>query len=56
MVQNALLLLHGALVSNTFDIRGLIVLRLAIAFERALFPGLPVGRLTVFSLSVEAAM
>ena len=66
--NNALLLLHGALASNRLDIRGLLTisrymwcyldvllvfLRLAIAFERALFPGLPIGRLTVFSLSVD---
>ena len=57
MVQNnALLLLHGAMASNRLDIRGLLTinrymwcyldvllvfLHLAIAFERALFPGLP---------------
>ena len=66
--NNALLLLHGALASNRLDIRGLLTisrymwcyldvllvfLRLAIAFERALFLGLPTGRLTVFSLSVD---
>ena len=75
MVQNnALLLFHGALASNRLDIHGLLSIRrymwcyldvllvflhLAIAFERALFPGLPIGRLTVFSLSMdlkEAAM
>ena len=65
--NNALLSLHGALASNRLDIRGLLTisrymwcyldvllvfLRLAIAFERALFLGLLVGRLTVFSLSV----
>ena len=67
-------LLHGALVLNTLDIRGLLTISrymwchldvllvflcLAIAFERALFPGLPIGHLTIFSLSVdleEAAM
>ena len=69
MVQNnALLSLHGALASNRPEIRGLLTtrrymwcyldillvfLRLAIAFERALFLGLPTGRLTVFSLSVD---
>ena len=31
----------------------LVFLRLAIGFERALFSGLPIGRLTVFSLSVD---
>ena len=66
--NNALLLLHGALASNRLDIHGLLTisrymwcyldvllvfLRLAIAFERALFPGLPIGCLTVFSLSVD---
>ena len=55
--NNALLLLHGALASNRLDIRGLLTisrymwcnldvllvfLRLAIAFEQALFPGLPI--------------
>ena len=69
MVQNnALLLLHDALASNRLDIRGLLTisrymwcnldvllvfLRLAVAFEQALFPGLPIGRLTVFSLSMD---
>ena len=68
--NNALLLLHGTLASNRPDIRGLLTFRrymwcyldvllvflhLAIAFERALFLGLPTGRLTVFSLSKEAA-
>ena len=69
MVQsNALLLLHGALASNRLDICGLLTisrymwcnldvlfvfLHLAIAFERALFQGLPIGRLTIFSLSVD---
>ena len=53
--NNVLLLLHGALASNRLDIRGLLTisrymwyhldvilvfLHLAIAFERALFPGL----------------
>ena len=65
--NNALLLLHGALASNRLVIRGLLTirymwcyldvllvfLRLVIAFERALFPGFPKGRLTVFSLSVD---
>ena len=31
----------------------LVFLHLAIGFERALFPGLPIGHLTVFLLSVE---
>ena len=69
MVQNnTLLMLHGALVSNRLDIRGLLTisrymwcnldvflvfLPLAIAFECVLFPGLPIGRLTVISLSVD---
>ena len=68
MVQNnALLLLHGALASNRLDICGLLTISrhmwcyldvllvflcLAIVFERALFLGLPIGCLTVFSLSV----
>ena len=54
--NNALLLLHGAIASNRLDIHGLLTisrymwcyldvllvfLRLAIAFKRALFPGLP---------------
>ena len=58
----------GALASNRLDIRGLltvsryiwcyldvllVLLRLAIAFERALFPDLPICRLTIFSLSVD---
>ena len=66
--NNAWLLLHGALASNRLDIHGLLTisrymwcnldvllvfLRLAIAFEQALFPGLPIGHLTVFSLSVD---
>ena len=66
--NNALLLLHSALASNRLDIRGLLTisrymwcnldvllvfLRLAIAFEQALFPGLPIGCLTIFSLSVD---
>ena len=66
--NNALLLLHGALASNRLDIRGLLTiskyiwcyldvllvfLRLAIAFERALFPDLPIRHLTIFSLSVD---
>ena len=65
--NNVLLLLHGALASNKFDIRGLLTVRymwcnldvllvflhLAIAFERALFLGLPIGRLTVFPLSID---
>ena len=57
--NNALLLLHDALASNRPDIRGLLTirrymwcyldvllvfLRLAIAFERALFLGLPMHR------------
>ena len=64
--NNALLLLHGALASNKIDIRGLLTinrymwcyldvlfvfLRLAIAFKWVLF--LPIGHLTVFSLSVD---
>ena len=58
---------HGALATNRLDIRGLLIisrymwcyvdvlvfLRLAIAFKQALFPGLPIGRLTVDSLSVD---
>ena len=66
--NNTLLLLHGALASNRPDIRGLLTISrymwcnldvvlvflcLAIAFERVLFPGLPIGRFTVFSLSVD---
>ena len=68
VVQNiTLLLLYGVLASNRLGIRGLfivsrymwcyldtlLVLSLAIAFKRALLPGLPIGRLTVFSLSVD---
>ena len=60
---NVLFLLHGALAKNTLDNRGLLTisrymwchldvvlvfLHLAIAFERALFPGLTTGCLTVF--------
>ena len=60
---NVLFLLHGALATNTVDNRGLLTisrymwchldvvlvfLQLAIAFERALFPGLTTGCLTVF--------
>ena len=59
---------HGALATNRLDIRGLLTisrymwcyvdvllvfLRLAIAFEWALFPDLPIGRLTINSLSVD---
>ena len=58
---------HGALATNRLDIRELLTisrymwcyvdvlvfLRLAIAFKQALFPGLPIGRLTVNSLSVD---
>ena len=47
VLNNVLLLLHGALASNTLDSRGLyhldvvlVFLHLAIAFERVLFPGL----------------
>ena len=66
--NNTLLLLCGALASNRPDIRRLLTirrymwcyldvllvfLRLAIAFERVLFLGLHICRLTVFSLSVD---
>ena len=60
VLLNGQILLHGALVSNRLDIRGLfiwlglrvtcylnvllVLLRLAIAFERAFFLGLPIGR------------
>ena len=60
VLLNGQILLHGALVSNRLDIRGLFIrlglhvtcylnvllvfLRLAIAFERAFFLGLPIGR------------
>ena len=61
--NNALLLLHGALASNRLDTRRLLTISrymwchmdvllvflcLATPFEWALFPGLPIGRFTVY--------